>query len=147
VDIAAFAISLVAMLIAGGALYYTRRADQRARRQERREEAAITSELVVGGAIPSDWQGRRAYRFHITNKGRTHASDVDAYLVDQNDHEVSEFSYEHSRLPGLPPGERDEVAVVVKDEHRERNPLRLKVKWFGSSGPDEYTSKAPIPAE
>ena len=111
------------------------------------ESAGMTASRIVDGAIPAGWQGRRAYRFRLRNTGRAHASDVDAWLIDQEGREVSEMDYENSRIAGLAPEESDEVAIVVRDDLRERNPLRLKVTWFGQQGPDEYVSKTPIPAE
>ena len=109
------------------------------------EEAAMTSELIRDGAIPAEWQGRRAYRFRITNIGGAHASDVDAWLVDLQGEVVSEESLEHSRIAGLLPLQSGEVAVVVKDDDRRRNPLHLKVTWFSRGETDGYHSKAPIP--
>jgi hypothetical protein len=147
VDIATVAVSVVAVVIAAGALIYTWRGHELAQRADRREEAAMTSVLVEGGSIPEEWQGRRAYRFEITNAGRSGASDVDAWLIDQDCRVVSEpFSYEHSRIAGLLSGQSDEVVVVVNDDDRERNPLRLKVTWYGhsSSRQEEHISKAPI---
>jgi uncharacterized protein HemX len=45
-----------------------RAAAERAGREEKRQEAAMTSERIVGGHIPSEWQGRRADRFRITGR-------------------------------------------------------------------------------
>jgi hypothetical protein len=117
------------------------------RRMQLEESAGMTAALVPHGAIPTEWHGKRAYRFGLTNTGRAHASDVDALLVDAEDHEVSEMAYEHSRIAGLLPGESGEVAVVVKDDQRQQNPLRLKVTWYGQHGRAEYVSKVHVPPE
>jgi len=61
------------------------------------ESAGITAALVRDGSIPTEWRGRRAYRYRLKNIGRAHASDVDASLIDQEEHEVSEMSFDHSR--------------------------------------------------
>jgi hypothetical protein len=150
VDVIA-ALTLVGVLIAAGALFFKWRADKRESQEvedrRAREKAAMSSKLISDGAIPDEWLGRRAYRFGITNKGRSWASDVDGFLVDQDDRDVSDFSFTHSRIAGLPPGESDELTVVVKDDYREVNPLRLKVTWYGSADQEEYWSRQPIPPD
>jgi hypothetical protein len=145
VEIAAFVVSLALVAAAAGGLYYKRKADKR---EEDRWKAAMTSELVEGGAIPPEWEGRRAYRFRIKNKGGTQASDVDAWLIDQDDQVVSEEAAgSHARIAGLAPDETREAAVVVRNDVRDQNPLRLKVTWFSSDakGQAHYVSKVTVP--
>jgi hypothetical protein len=114
---------------------------------ERGRSAEMTAVLVSEGPIPTNWQGRRAYRFRLRNIGQAHASDVDAWLIDQDEREVSEFDYTYTRLPGLSPNEEDELVVVVRDDEKTRNPLRLKVTWFDHRGHSDYISKVPVPRD
>ena len=126
-----------------------REVELREREVIREDSAIMTAELIADSPAPPEWQGRRVHRFRLTNTGRAHASDVDAWLIDQETREVSEMDYRYSRLPGLPPGESGEVAVVVKEDDREQNPLHLKVTWFDPSrvGPNEYVSKVTVASE
>ena len=94
VDIAAFVVSLFAVVIAGGALWYARLNDEREQRRVEREDAdahaseeARPSAGYLGRGTSGDH--RRAYRFRVTNIGRADARDLEASLIDLEGNVVS----------------------------------------------------------
>jgi hypothetical protein len=165
---AALIVSVVAVLVAAGALVFTVLADKRARAQERRAVAqegrdqlrALREEAearALSEARPSaaylgrvDSPGRRAYRFRVTNIGReSTATDLKAWLIDTEGNVVSEdlgYLAEGSGL--LPVRESSEFAIPVEADARDRNPLFLKFTWTDNraGGRAERVSRVEIPA-
>ena len=127
VAIAAFVVSVVAILIAGGSLWYTRRAHQRAERAERRE---VEARLEVTALGSSPGTGRTLYDFKILNASKAPAHQVRIWLVDEMGNQL------HEDVPGsgvtLLPNEeskafRFEISASVED-------FRLALIWWDGAG-------------
>jgi hypothetical protein len=168
-EVAAFIVSVVAVIVAGGALMFTIRADKRARAQEQRaiaqEERDQRRALREAAeartrreARPSAaYLGRlgsgssRAYRFRVTNIGReSAATDLKAWLIDSEGSLVSEdLGYLAAGSGLLQVGESTEFAIPVHDESRDRNPLFLKFTWIDNRDGEraERVSGVEVPAE
>jgi hypothetical protein len=88
VDVAALIISIFAILIAGGSLYYTRRADQRAARAESRGRRASLF-VRSGGSEHVPGQLLRTFNLLIGNRGPSSARHVRLWLTDRARQQVS----------------------------------------------------------
>jgi hypothetical protein len=169
VEVAAVGVSVVAVLISSGALFYTRRADSRAEEHEtrlkaqearsqaqderdtRREQREAAETLAKQQAYPraeylgAPASGDRVYRFRVINTGKEAASDLDAWLIDEKGNVVSEFSYESSRIPVLERDKSGGVALKVMDDVAVSGPLFVRFTWFDLSGSNERTSHVEFP--
>jgi hypothetical protein len=134
VTVAAFVISLLALLIAGWSLWYTHRADRRAEAAEERSEQADRREVearlevtALGGRRPGD--GSTEYIYRILNAGKVAAHEVRAWLVDEN----GEQMHEDAAGPGLTllPLEASEVEIRTRAEVDD---LLLAIYWSDGAG-------------
>lgn len=86
----------------------------------------------------------RAYRFQVTNVGRSFMSDIRPELVDSSG-EVSSQPLPNMFLGALQPGERAEFVLTVT-EPIDRNPLFLRYTWSDMLGFHERLSDVTVPA-
>jgi hypothetical protein len=121
---------------------------------ERREEARVRREELE---LQTTQQGRpttdpatrevgpdRAYRFSVTNIGKSSMTDVLPMLVDASG-EVSSEPLPNHFLGVLQPGKRIEFVLKVA-EPADRNPLYLRYTWFDTSGFRERLSNVTVPS-
>jgi hypothetical protein len=128
-------------------------AELRAQNAEKREEERARREELE---LQSSQQGRpttdpasrepgrdRAYRFLVTNIGRSPMSDLKPELVDSSG-EVCSEPLPNIFLGALQPGERAGFVLKVT-EPIDRNPLFLHYTWFDLTGFRERLSNVTVP--
>lgn len=131
-----------------------RKAGERADRAERREEERVRREELE---LQTSQQGQpttdpatrepgpdRAYRFQVTNIGKSSMTDLLPMLVDASGELCSEPLPNHF-LGALQPTERTEFVLKVS-ELANRNPLYLRYTWYDTSGFRERLSKVTVPS-
>lgn len=158
-EVAALVAAIIAAGISGWALAYTRRADAREERRVQREDAeALARKAARPGAEhigQHDANGRRLYRFRVTNIGRETASDTRAYLIDRAGEPVGVLVDTHggdvADQPDKPlprvftPGSSTELEMSVKEEALKRGPLFLRFEWTDGTGRRDKTSNVEAP--
>jgi len=129
------------------------KAEMRARNAEKRDEERARREEIE---LQSSQQGRpttdparrepgqdRAYRFLVTNIGRSSMSDLKPELVDSSG-EICSQPLPNMFLGALQPGERIEFVLNVTDPI-DRDPLFLHYTWFDMTGFRERLSNVAVP--
>lgn len=130
------------------------RAEQRAEKAEQREDERARREQLE---FQTTQQGRpttdpaarepgedRAYRFKVTNIGKSPMTDLFPILVDDAGETCSELLPD-SYLGALQPGERTEFVLKVA-EPADRNPLYLRYTWYDMGGFREHLSNVTVPS-
>jgi hypothetical protein len=149
---AALVVSVLAVVIAGGALFFTSQADRRDRHRAEREEAdararqrANPSTGYLGRAEAVG--GRRAYRFRVFNRGQAAARDLKASLIDREGNAVShDLPYLNEGTGFLDSSQLTDFEIAVREEALDRNPLFLHFVWTDDRGVQEHTSDVKVPA-
>jgi hypothetical protein len=134
VEVAAFVLSVLAILIAGGSLWYTRRADERATRAE---QAGRRARLVVaskGGSYTSGQLAPRQWTFGVRNVGQAAARRVRLWLTDSAQEKVSTEMWTDAQLVLLP-GEPEQVGSVEQHAPVEPAELEVWVSYEDDDGP------------
>lgn len=161
-QVAAFIVSLVALLTAASALFFTRRADSRGQDQEKREQRRFQREEAdararqearpSAGYLNRVPDRRRAYRFRVTNIGQATARDLEATLIDGHGNVVSD------QVPGkyvgegrglLQSDESIDFELAVREDALDHNPVFLHFSWTDdrSYSPRSHTSKTEVPSD
>jgi hypothetical protein len=130
VTYAAFGLSLVAILVSLGSLYYTHRADRRAARAER---AGRRARIIIE---PRGYSTPDRYQFAVRNVGAVPARGVQVWLTDRGGHErLSSLSSEHDVV--LIPGEPAKSASVLYRVDPELIELDVWAAWTDDEGRHE----------
>lgn len=133
VDVAALVISMLAILIAGGSLWYTRRADQRADRAESREHRAFLVVEPKGGSYTSGQLAPRQWNFGIRNVGPATARRVQLWLTDSAQQRASN-DMSNGQLVLLPDGQ-EQIGSVMQHAPVEPAELEVWVSYEDDDGP------------
>jgi hypothetical protein len=155
IAVAAVVVSLVALVLGERRerkrLLAEERAERRAEKAEQRDDERARREQLE---FQTTQQGRpttdpatrepgadRAYRFRVTNIGKSPMTDLSPILVDAAGDICSEPTY----LGAMQPGERTEFVLKVTGP-ADRDPLYLRYTWFDRAGFREHLSNVTVPS-
>lgn len=124
------------------ALHAEKRDEERARREEIEMQSSQQGQPTTDPASREPGPDR-AYRFVVTNIGRSAMSDLKPELVDSSGELCSQL-LPNTFLGVLQPRERFEFVLKVT-EPIDRNPLFLHYTWFDMTGFRERLSNVTVP--
>lgn len=145
VEIAAVIISIVAVLLSGGSLWYTHRADLRADRAERRAEEQIADAKRAN--LTAEYQSvigndrRREYRIRVRNLGPAPAHRVATWLEADDGSLLGADSGRRSLMQG----DSEEFRPVVPPLKDYAGRLALFVRWNDDEGWHSFRSLEDVP--
>jgi hypothetical protein len=149
-DVVALVVAILSFLVAAWTLWTTQnRETERVRRERAKEEREQATYLSTQEGRPStDFLRRepgavRAFRFKVTNAGKSDMSDVLPTLIDNSGNVIS-IPLETKYLPFLLPN-HDTEFVIGTSLAADGRPLYLKYEWGDALGKHQHVSNVEIP--